>query len=211
MGIFEVITVIFAAASNDVAPHPSLLATIAVIVGVVSGVVGVTLGIVNCVDQRRTKRPHLVVRPSVSDLVHPSGQVEKGVAMMEISNVGQIPVVGSSIGFEPRWQWVYRIIRFLPQRMRASVGRFIGERQQSLGQFIPMPIPMNGVTWTGHQLGPQQCSMLRFDLDGLPEARKLGRAYATTAVGDKFKANRRDMRVFARLREAVRLNAEASP
>ena len=130
---------------------------------------------------------------------------------MEICNVGQMSVVGSSIGFEPRWQWVYAIIRFLPKRARNRAASFLHKRERGKAGFFPMPEPIDGLPWVGRELGPQQRATLRFDMKGLPEARKLGRAYATTAVGDTFKANRRNMRIFARQREAARLNRAPQP
>jgi hypothetical protein len=77
----------------------------------------------------------------------------------------------------------------------------MNERQQGKGAIIPKPKPMDGLAWTGRELGIQQRAMLSFSLDDLPEARKLGRAFASTVVGDTFKASRRDMRIFAHLRK----------
>jgi hypothetical protein len=181
----------------------STLQAIGIIVGVVSGVSGVVLGIVNYWERRVSTRPRIVVRPRVWNLVDQhTKQIEKNVAIMEIRNVGQVPVIGSTIGFLPRWEWVRAITRFFPKRARSSVAKFMRGREQSKGGIIPTPEPLNGLAWTV-EVRPQHVAMLRFSLEGLPDTDKLGRAFASTIVGDTFTASRRDMRAFAEERRAA--------
>lgn len=188
MGILEAITVFVAAASNNAAPHPSLLATIAVIVGVVSGIAGVTLGIINCVDQRRTRRPRLVVRPRLPCPVYvhifkDSGTILQPVkdffAIMEVCNVGHMPVVVSHVGF-------------------------LGKHRSDDELLVNTPESLNDIELPG-ELKPQHAAMLRFKVEDLPDSGKLGRAVAVTVVGDIFKASGRAMREFARERKAAQL------
>ena len=159
------------------------LEAIAVIVGVVSGVSGLVLGILNYLHQRDTSRPRLVVRPGVWNLADcQRKRIEKDIGVMEVRNVGQVPVIGSIIGFD------------------GGDKRFV----------IASPEPLSDVRWPG-ELKPQHVATLRFKLEDLPDTSKLGRAVAATAVGDMFKASRRDMRAFAKQREAARLTRNAQP
>jgi len=156
----------------------STLQAIAIIVGVVSGVSGLVLGILNYLHQRDTSRPRIVVRARVWNLLdRDTKQIEKNVGTMEICNVGQVPVIGSTIGFLRR-------------------------RGQEKGLLIVATESINGVKWTD-ELKPQHVAMLRFKLEGLPDGDKLGRAFASTIIGDTFKASRRDMRKFAKQRKAA--------
>jgi hypothetical protein len=154
-----------------------ILQSIAIIVGVVTGVSGLVLGILNCLHQWRTARPRVVVRPRVWNVYdEATGQTSADVGIMEISNIGQMPVAGSIIGF----------------MFRGRKGCF----------FIPKPESIGGAEWR-QELKPQHCAMLRFKLRGPPGDHKLGRAFFRTIVGDTFKASRRDMREFARQRKAA--------
>jgi hypothetical protein len=111
----------------------STFETISLVVAVVSGVSALVLGILNYVHQRDTSRPRLVVRPRVYDVYRTgAGEVdEKNVAVMEICNVGQMSVIGSTIRFLPRWQWVYEILRFLPKRASGEVHERTATGQRS--------------------------------------------------------------------------------
>ncbi|MCX5643269.1 MAG: hypothetical protein NTZ17_01080 [Phycisphaerae bacterium] len=153
------------------------LQTIGIIVGVVSGVSGLVLGILNYLHQRDTTRPRIVVRPRVGEVHHSQTGWEKNVPFMEVCNVGQVPVIGATIGF-------------------------LGRRGDDKPTIISKLKCITDVEWPG-ELKPQHVAVLRFDLDNLPEACKLGRAFAMTIVGDEFKASRRDMRIFATQRKAA--------
>ena len=79
----------------------SILQAIAIMVGVVSGVSGLAFGILNYLHQRDTSRPRIVVRPRVWNLIdRETKQTEENVGVMEVCNVGQVPVIGSTVGFE---------------------------------------------------------------------------------------------------------------
>jgi hypothetical protein len=95
------------------------------------------------------------------------------------------------------------IIRFLlrPERITA-IFKLLRRRGQGNGGFIPAPEPICGRAWT-REIKPQDSAVLRFSLQGLPEGRKLGRAFASTLVGDTFKASRHEMREFAQKRKTV--------
>lgn len=157
-----------------------LLQALGIIVGVVSGVSGLVLGILSQIHQRETTRPRLRVRPRVLHLVDRSPELgedesERNVGVIEVCNVGHIPVVGSTVGFLPR-------------------------RKGQMGQLVVSPRSLDGGRWTD-ELPPGRAVLLRMDLRGLvaPMKRKeLGRAYAATMIGDTFKASRGDMRVFTK-------------
>jgi hypothetical protein len=155
----------------------STLKAIAIIVGVLSGVAGVAgffLGIANYIHQRDTTRPRIVVRPHAFGTDTPRGRG----GLMEVRNVGQVPVVGWAIGF---------------LRARGAGHGFLFCNAESI----------NGIKWTDEELKPQHVALLRFNLEEVPQGTRLGRAYAETVVGDKFKASRRDMRRFAKQRKAA--------
>jgi hypothetical protein len=77
----------------------STLQAIAIIVGLVSGVSGLVLGILNYLHQRDTTCPRLVVRPYVFRDPGPKAQ---NVGYIEVCNVGQVPVVGVLAGFRDK-------------------------------------------------------------------------------------------------------------
>lgn len=164
----------------------SMLEAIGIIVGVVSGVAGLVLGILNHMHQRDATRPRVTVRPRVVTIIDRNAKaMEEHVGVMEVCNVGQVPVIGSTIGF-----------------LRGPGG------DQDI--FIVTPQPINGVEWAG-ELRPQHVAMLRFRLDELPDGDVIGPAYARTLVGDKFTATKRDMQKFANERAALAKSAETNP
>ena len=155
----------------------NVLEAIAIIVGVISGMTGLVLGILNYKHQRDTTRPRILVRPRVWNLIDRSiKKSEENVRVMEICNVGQVSVIGSTIG----------ILR--------------GPGQDKDHLFVN-PESINGVKWAGQLLKPQHVALLRFKLDDLPEGDKLGSAFARTIVDDSFKASRSDMHKFAKARK----------
>ena len=199
----------------------STLQTIAIIMGVLSslaGVFGFFLGIANHVRLRNAARPRIVVRPRVYNLLRSDTAeiTEKNAAIMEICNVGQWPVIGSAIGFLPRWgvigstltfllrrQMIGAAITFLLRRERIrAIFQYLHRRGQGEETTFLAPDSLNDVKLTD-ELKPQHVAMLRFTLEGLPETRKLGRAFVRTIVGDVFRASRRDMREFAKERKAA--------
>lgn len=144
---------------------------IGILVGVVTGVSGLVLGILNYLHHRDTARPRLMVRPRVWNVVDRSTkEVEKNVGVMEVCNVGLLPVIGSTVGFLPK-------------------------RKGGKGLLIVSSDSLNGVDWPG-ELKPGNVAMLRMRLDDL-NAHEIGRAYASTIVGDTFTATRAEMRKFA--------------
>jgi hypothetical protein len=157
------------------------LQAIAIIVGVVSGVSGLVLGILNYLHQRDTSRPRITVRLyHASDVLRSeTPQQKENVVFVEVCNVGHVPVM------------MNRNIGFLPKRGQKRLLMFAAE-------------PFSDVTWPG-ELKPQHAAMLSFDFGpgGLPEGSKLGRACAMSDIGDVFKASRREMRRFAKSRRAA--------
>jgi len=117
----------------------SPLETIAVIVGVVSGVSGLVLGILNYLHQRDTSRPRLVVRlhaPSAHDL--------RMDAVVQVCNVGRVPVVlDGTIWF---------------QRTR---------RQEKDPFCLTNEVITNIEKWP-YKFKPQDAVWLQFNPDGLP-------------------------------------------
>lgn len=155
------------------------LQAIAVIVGVVSGVSGLILGILNHQHQRDTTRPRIVVRPRVWHLAdRATKQVERNVGVMEVCNVGLLPVIGSTVGF-------------------------LAKTKHEQGRIFVTPESLNGVEWTG-ELKPGHVAMLRVNFAEI-EPTSLGAAFAATIVGDTFTATRRDMRRFAEDLRVARL------
>jgi hypothetical protein len=74
----------------------NILQPIAIIVGVVSGVSGLVLGVLNYWHQRVSTRPRLVVRPYI---LSESDSNVQYVGYIEVYNVGNVAVVGGSAGF----------------------------------------------------------------------------------------------------------------
>ncbi len=141
------------------------------------------MGILNYRHQRDTTRPRLVVRPCVYSLVdRDARETEHNVGVMQVCNVGHVPVIGSGIGFKPRKK---------------------GEN----GHLIVSPQSINGQELT-QELKPGHVAMLRFELDGLPDTGLLGPAQVWTIVGDSFTASRRDMRKFAEDRTAAKKSSD---
>lgn len=149
------------------------------LVGALTGMSGLVLGILNYRHQRDTTYPRIVVRPHVLGPGTPkANQAPGGRGIMEIRNVGHVPVVGSTIGFLAACRTDHAI--FFPETETESI---------------------QGGKWTD-ELKPQHAVCLRFDLQEVRQAKKLGRACAKTIVGDVFKASRRDMRRFTKDRKA---------
>ena len=161
---------------------------VGIIVGVVSGVSGLVLGILNHLHQRDISCPRLVVRPRVLNIYDSnSGEtIAEEAGVMEIHNVGHVPVNGSIIGFH----------------FRRGIKELLFKRGANPGGFVKNPKSINGVKWPG-ELRPQEVAMLRFNLDSLPDVRKLGPAFAKTIVDDIFTASKRDMRKFTEQRKAL--------
>ena len=184
----------------------STVESIAIIVGVVSGVSGLVLGIANWWHQRVTTRPRLVVRPLVCIL---GVDVEKGefkkAPVVEICNVGHIPVVGSTFGFLPAWNVIHTVTTHLPMRIQhGKLVQLLQERLSPYSVTYHEQEPLRtGLEWQ-RELLPQHVAMLRVDLRPFPEVLKIGRAFATTLAGDTFKASRRDMRRFLKQCKALR-------
>jgi len=190
-----------------------VLQPIAIIVGVVSGVSGLVLGILNYWHQRVSARPRLVVRPFVCIL---GVDVEKGglkkAAVVEICNIGHIPVVGSTFGFLPAWRAVDTVTTHLPSRIRR--GKLVQSLQERLSPYsvtFHQQEPLYTDAAWQRELPPQHVAMLRVDLRAFPEELKIGRAFATTIVGDTFKARRRDMRKFIKQCKALRREQSTHP
>jgi hypothetical protein len=158
----------------------STLQSIAIIVGVVSGVSGVVLGIVNYWERRVSTRPRIVVRPTVVGSVPFKGfEHLTGSVIVHVSNVGQVPVIGAGIGF---------------LRGRGPDFEFLFFETRSYSDD----------KWPG-ELKPQHTAIVGFHLGEDLQRPKLRRLYAQTVVGDVFKASRRAMRRFDRERKAARL------
>jgi hypothetical protein len=166
----------------------SNLEAISIVVSVVSGVSGLVLGILNQIHQRDISRPRLVVRPRVLNLydMNTGETVAENAGVMEVHNVGHVPVKGSIIGFY----------------LRRGLKAFMLRQEKDKRCFVKNPEPINDVKWTG-ELKPQQVAMLRFNLGSLPGVKQLGPAFAKTIVDDIFTANKRDMRKFAEQRKAL--------
>jgi hypothetical protein len=166
--------------------HMSDLETIGIVGGVVSGVSGCILGGLSLLHQWLSTRPRIAVRLfDMSGVVAPSNPQKKTVVHVDVCNVGQVPVMMGAI------------IGFLPKR---------GQKAHSL-IFTPEPPPKtlpNEVILPG-ELKPQHRAMLTYEFGPgeLPEGRKLGRAFVRSAVGEEFKASRREMRRFAKSRKAA--------
>jgi hypothetical protein len=158
----------------------NILQPIAIIVGVVSGVSGLVLGILNYIHQRDISRPRLVVRPRVLNFIDSDtgDTIFENAGVMEVHNVGHVSVYGSIIGF------------YLGRGIEALLPRSMNECC-----IVKNPESVNGIEWT-RELRPQQVAMLRFNLDSLPDAKELRSAFAKTIVDDIFTAKRRDMRKF---------------
>jgi hypothetical protein len=178
MGTLEAVTILAAATTDNAATHPSLLESVAIIVGVVSGVSGLVLGILNYLHQRDASRPRLAVQLYVQEQSFGGPKID---GLVGVCNVGSVPVMIDGIVFF--------------QRTRGH--------EENLYIF-PEEVFRDNSKWPG-ELKPQDVAYLRFSADKLPEGRKLGRVFIETMVGDRFKTSRRDMRRFVKQLEAARL------
>jgi len=152
----------------------STLQTIGIVVGMITGVSGFVLGVINCRRMRNAARASLVVRPRVKRVVDPHKQTEGYVGFMEVHNKGGKSAIDWTIGFLPRRRQDKEIV--LNPEMQIAEIHLLDE------------------------LEPQRRAEPHFRLEDLPDTNELGRAFARTKVGDTFKASRRDMRQFARQR-----------
>jgi hypothetical protein len=178
------------AGEGDHAYHAALrmctLQTIAIIIGVLSslaGVFGFFLGIANYWERRVSTRPRIVVRPRVSISMDSGHGHVPVVGVMQVYNIGQVPVIGSTLGF-------------------------VRTRGQDRDLVIKAPEWLSGDNWPG-ELKPQHSAELRFSMGDLSD--ELGRAFARTIVGDTFKASRRDMKTFAKQRKTASTQPASSP
>lgn len=158
----------------------SAIEQIGIVVGVVSGISGLFLGILNYRHQRSTARALLEVRPRVMHLVGrkspftDKATTERNVAVMEVLNVGRIPVVGSMIGFVS------------------------SKRRDDNGIVIASPQSLEGAQWPG-ELAPGHKVTLRMEttsLIDLAREGKLKHAFVNTMVGDAFFAEQSYMQKF---------------
>ena len=148
-----------------------MLQAISIIVGVVSGISGLVLGILNYLAQRDSSRPRLQVRPRLISLIdRETKTTEHNITVMEVCNVGNVAVVGSSIGFLPK-------------------------RKGEKGHVIVSPHSISGQAWPGELL-PGRAAVLRMKMISVSDPNELGRAFASTLVGDTFRSSRADVRKF---------------
>jgi hypothetical protein len=148
-----------------------MLQAISIVVGVVSGISGLVLGILNYLAQRDSIRPRLRVRPRLISLINRETKTtENDITVMEVCNVGNVAVVGSSIGFLPK-------------------------RKGEKGYVVVSPDSVNGQAWPGELL-PGRSIVLRMKLVSVSDPNELGRAFANTLVGDTFLSSRADLRKF---------------
>ncbi len=164
----------------------SNLETIGIVVGVVSGVSGCILGGFSLLHQWLSTRPRIVVRLfDVSGVVAPSNPQKKTIVHVDICNVGQVPVMMGAI------------VGFLPKRGQKACSLIFSPKSPS--EVLPNEVILPG------ELKPQHRAMQTFEFGAreLPEGRKLGRAFVRSAVGEKFKGSRREMRRFTKSRKAA--------
>jgi hypothetical protein len=175
MGILAAITILAAAATGNAAPQANYLQTVAIIVGVVSGVSGLVLGILNYLHQRDTSRPRIVVRP----VVFGAPPTVDWHGIMHVGNVGHVPVVLTRLGF---------------QSARRGGHDIVLRETTSMTEVDNEPL---------EEVKPQHAALVLFKIEEVPQVTDVGCAYVQTMVGDTFKASRRDMRRFVkRLKEA---------
>jgi len=144
------------------------------VIATIIGSLGLGLGILNYLHQWDMSRPKIKVRLRMTTIVDPDTmEREPNIGVIEICNVGHVPVVGGTIGL------------FSKRRGRWCRGTFAYKS-------------INGVEWSGgHVLEPGRFARLRFETDLREQkGQKLGRVFAETMVGTVFKARRREMRKF---------------
>lgn len=188
----------------------NILQPIAIIVGVLSGMSGLVLGIANWWHQRVTTRPRVVVRLSVRCIIdEKDGEtVATYAAVFEICNVGHVPVIGWTVGFLPAWT----AVRLLPRRMRnGKLVQFLKLRRSAYAFTIEKQEPIHkGLEWR-REVRPQHIALLRFEPLEVQQGLKIGRAFVETVVGDRFKASRRDMRKFIKQCKELRQEESTDP
>jgi len=159
-----------------------ILEAIAIVVGVVSGVSGSVLGVLNFIHQRDTAQAKLRVRPAVWSIIdRDEGTVEDNVAVVEVANIGHVPVITSTVGFRK------------PDKNRP-------------GALLVSPNPINDEQWPG-KLQPSHVVVLRTKIETLPNLDEVGPMYVKTILGDIFTCRRRDMRKFAQDLASARKNS----
>lgn len=151
-------------------PKDETLQIVVSVVGMATGILGTVLGVLNHLHQRDAKRPRLRVRPKVLTLVdRQTHTVQKDICLMEVSNIGQVPVLGSHVGF-------------------------LGKRKGPYHSVLA-PESINGTNWM-IDFKPGQVALLRMRIDDLASVDNWGRAFACTLVDDRFVCTRRDMKKF---------------
>jgi hypothetical protein len=155
----------------------SMLEQAGILTGVIAGVGGLALGVLNWFQQRSESRPRLRVRFSIMTMIDrthgPGGQVEHGVGVVEVANVGRLPVVASLVGV----------------KTGGPTGALVVSPTSFGGEGLPT------------EIAPGHVCHLRCNVDSLQDAartRKLKRAYVKSAVGDIFHGSRKEARQFAR-------------
>ncbi|MEN1705473.1 MAG: hypothetical protein AAGJ54_08185 [Planctomycetota bacterium] len=150
-----------------------------IIVGLVGGVVGTTLGILNYLDARRAAKPRLRIRMGLAhilpgNLLLKTPKAELGqTATIEVANTGLIPVRLSLLGCADK----------LPG------GESIA---------FPKPISIHGKV-PPCALEPGDRIIVGISTRQLlehQEKARLPRGYVTTEIGDYFRQSRRDARAF---------------
>lgn len=187
------------------------------VIGAVSGLSGLALGILNYLHQRDKSRPRLVVRPYLLCMgeVKDGKEVTTWQGIIEVRNTGHVPVVGATVGFLPGWRWrlITAVTKHLPRHIRESTLVWSLQRNEWHSVTVYQEEPVRkGLEWQ-QEIAPQHIAMVRFNPVLLraqppliPEEPRIGRAYARTVVGDVFRASRRDMRRFIQQVEEFRLS-----
>jgi hypothetical protein len=153
----------------------TLLEQTGLLTGVVSGIGGLALGILNTVRQQAESKPRLRVRFGIRTLVDrthgPGGPIEDNVGIVEIANIGRVPSTPSLVGIHVM-------------------------RNKDL--IVMTPDAFDGGPFPREVLPGRTC-ILRFDVKSMREAargRRWKRAFVTSQVGDTFYGRRSEARKF---------------
>lgn len=154
--------------------------TIGLFIAMICGAGGLAISILAYMNQRDATKPRIRVRPRVMRSADPHVGVKSGtegrpVAVIEVSNVGQTPVIGNTVGFKQK------------RKYKGDI-------------WFRHTTALTGEQWPS-MIHPGHMILLTIDLSEVQGAVKEGRisrAFMQSRVGDLFLCSRGDMSEFIR-------------
>jgi hypothetical protein len=154
--------------------------------GVVSGIGGLALGVVNTIRQQADNKPRLRVRFAINTVIDRTfglgGPIEENVGLVEIANTGRVPSTPSVVGIH-------------------------ATRHKHL--FVVSPDAFDGGPFP-RELQPGRTCLLKFNVGSLREAaqgQRWKRPFVTSQIGDTFYGRRSEARKFQGVLRRLRIES----